>query len=114
MNSILAKSSENRANEIRSTKPSESVETAGSLAMNTFHSLFEDNLYDSFTTDNPFSVDYSMYSDCGESVAYGGFLSSFSNAVSTISSEGGFSSASFSGGGDCGGCSCSGGFSSVC
>lgn len=115
MNGILSKSSENRSQNVRNTRPRESVETAGSLAMNTFHSLFETNIYDMFETNNPFAVDYSMYSDCSESIAYGGFLSSFSNAVSVISS--GFSDGGFSGGGDCGfsGASCSsGGFTSFC
>ena len=123
MNGILAKTSEDRTNNIRSTKPAESIETAGSLAMNQFHSLFETNSYDEFSTNNPFSVDYSQYSDSGETVAYSGFLSSFSNAVSTLSttavfSSGGTSAAScggFSGGGSAGGsCGSGGGFSSVC
>ena len=125
MNGILAKSSDERTNNIRSAKPAESVETAGSLAMNNvFHSLFETNSYDEFSTNNPFAVDYSQYSDSGETVAYtGGFLSSFANAVSTLSSSSGFSSGStasascsgFSGGTSSGG-SCGGGgsFSSVC
>ncbi len=112
MNGILAKSSENKLHGVLSPKNPESVETAGSLAMNTFHSLFEVNSYDEFSSSNPFAVDYSMYSDCGDYVADSGFLSSFSNAVSVISSEGG----SFSAGGDCGFSSCgsSGGFTSVC
>ncbi len=123
MNGILAKTSEDRTNNIRSTKPAESIETAGSLAMNQFHSLFETNSYDEFSTNNPFSVDYSQYSDSGETVAYSGFLSSFSNAVSTLStttvfSSGGTSAAScggFSGGASAGGsCGSGGGFSSVC
>lgn len=122
MNGILSKHAENRSSEIRNTRPKESVETAGSLAMNNFHSLFETNIYDIFQTSNPFAVDYSLYSDCSESVAYSGFLSSFSNAFSTLSSDGGFSGASFGGasfgGGDCGGgfssCGSSGGFTSVC
>lgn len=95
-------------------KPAEAVETAGSLAM-----LFENGLmtmgqYDEFISSNPFAVDYSMYSDSGDSVAMGGFLSSFSNAVSTL---GGVSAGGFTGGfsaGSCGGGSCGGGFSSVC
>ncbi len=111
MKSIL-ENYQSRANDIRNTRPAETAETAGTLAMNEFHSLFETDVYDTFTTANPFAIDYSMYSDCGDCIADGGFLSSFSNAVSTLS-DGGFScGASFSGG-DCGGCS-SGGFSSVC
>lgn len=120
MNGILSKSSESRSHNVRNTRPRESVETAGSLAMNTFHSLFEVNTYDMFITDSPFAIDYSMYSDCGETVAYSGFLSSFSNAVSVISS--GFSDGGFSGGGfsDCGfsgascGASSGGSFTSFC
>lgn len=126
MNDILANSSQTRTNNIRSTKPSESIETAGSLAMNQFQSLFETKVYDMFSSSNPFSVDYTQYADCGDTVAYnGGFLGGFSSAVSTLSSEGGFSSSdsgSFAGGGDCGfsggaSASCSsssGSFSSVC
>lgn len=93
-------------------RPAEVVETAGSLAM-----LFENGLmtmgqYDEFVTNNPFAVDYSMYSESGEaSVAWGGFLSDFSNAVSTLGDMGG-SFAGFSDGGSCG-TSC-GGFTSVC
>ncbi len=122
MNGILAKTSEDRTNNIRSSKPAESVETAGSLAMNQFHSLFETNSYDEFSTSNPFAVDYSQYSDAGETVAYSGFLSSFSSAVSTLStssfSSGGTSTAGscggFSGGASAGGSCGGGGFSSVC
>lgn len=123
MNDIFAKSSQTRTNNIRSTRPSESIETAGSLAMNQFHSLFETRVYDMFSSSNPFSVDYTQYADCGDTVAYsGGFLGGFSSAFSTLSSEG-FSSSdggSFSGG-DCGfsggassSCSSSGSFTSVC
>lgn len=123
MNDILAKSSQTRTNNIRSTRPSESIETAGSLAMNQFHSLFETRVYDMFSSSNPFSVDYTQYADCGDTVAYsGGFLGGFSSAFSTLSSEG-FSSSdggSFSGGdcgfsgGTCSSCSSSGSFTSVC
>lgn len=123
MNNITSKSSETRTNNIRSTKPSESVETAGSLAMYQQHSLFETRVYDMFSTSNPFAVDYTQYSDSGETVAYtGGFLSSFSNAVSTLTSSGSFSDSSSSAstascGGGFSGASCgasSGGFTSVC
>ncbi len=123
MNNIASKSSETRTNNIRSTKPSESVETAGSLAMYQQHSLFETRVYDMFSTSNPFAVDYTQYSDSGETVAYtGGFLSSFSNAVSTLTSSGSFSDSSSSAstascGGGFSGASCgtsSGGFTSVC
>ena len=123
MNNIASKSSETRTNNIRSTKPSESVEAAGSLAMYQQHSLFETRVYDMFSTSNPFAVDYTQYSDSGETVAYtGGFLSSFSNAVSTLTSSGSFSDSSSSAstascGGGFSGASCgasSGGFTSVC
>ena len=122
MNDITAKSSDSRTNNIRNTKPSESVETAGSLAMNKFQSLFETNVYDMFSSSNPFTVDYTQYSDSGSNIAFtGGFLSSFSNAVSILSSSSSFSDAgSFSGtscGGGFTGGSCtgsSGGFTSVC
>lgn len=122
MNSILAKASESHTNNIRSSKPSESIETAGSLAMSQ-KSLFSTNVYDMFTSSNPFSVDYSQYAESDDTVAYNsGFLSSFSNAVSTLSS-GDFSgtgtssacgsySAGASSGASCG--SSSGSFSSVC
>ena len=117
MNGILSNNnSENKLQGILCSKTSkESVETAGSLAMNCFESLFSVNTYDEFFSSNPFSVDYSLYSDCGDCVAYSGFLSSFSNAISTLGSAG---DCSFSGGSDFGGgcssCGCSGGFSSVC
>ena len=90
-------------------KPSEIVETSGSLAM-----LFSDGLltmgqYDEFISSNPFAVDYSMYTTSEGSDVSGGFLASFSNAVSALG--GGFCSA----GGSCGGFSSGGGgFSSVC
>lgn len=103
---------ERAAKTSESHKPSQAVETSGSLAM-----LFENGLmtiaqYDEFIASNPFSVDYSAYAG-EDSVAWGGFLSSFSNAVSTLGEAGG---ASFSGfaGGACAGGSCSGGFTSVC
>ncbi len=113
MNVILSKSSENKLHGVLSAKNPEAVETAGSLAINNYHSLFETNIYDMFTTDNPFAIDYSMYSDCGETIAYSGFLDSFSNAVSVISS--GISSGGFTSG-DCGGCGASSGgsFTSFC
>ena len=117
MNNIASKSSETRTNNIRSTKPSESVETAGSLAMYQQHSLFETRVYDMFSTSNPFAVDYTQYSDSGETVAYtGGFLSSFSNAVSSFSDSSSSASTASCGGGFSG-ASCgasSGGFTSVC
>ena len=117
MNGILSNSNpENKLQGILCSKSKESVETAGSLAFGIFHSLFEGECYDEFSSSNPFAVDYSLYSDCGDYVAYSGFLNSFANAVSTLSSfssDGSFASV---GGGDFGGgcSSCSGGFTSVC
>ncbi len=112
MNGIFTKSSSNKLHGVLSPKNPEAVETAGSLAMNSYQSLFANNSYDEFSSSNPFIVDYSMYSDCGDCVGDNGFLSSFSNAVSVIGFDGG----SFSSGGDCGFSSCasSGGFTSVC
>lgn len=114
MNGILAKSSE-KLHGVLSPKNPEAVETAGSLAMNTFHSLFAVNNYDEFSSSNPFAIDYSMYSDGGDYVADSGFLGSFSNAISVIgtdcgSSGGGFASSGVSSGGSFS----SGGFTSVC
>ena len=114
MNSILDK--QNTGTKLQGVlfhKPQESVETAGSLA-GVFHSLFEINTYDEFYTNNPFAIDYSLYSDCSEYTAYdSGFLSSFSSAISTLSdcSTGAFSGSDCSGGFS--GCS-AGGFTSVC
>jgi len=56
MNGILSKSSENKLHGVLSAKNPEAVETAGSLAINNYHSLFETNIYDMFTTDNPFAI----------------------------------------------------------
>lgn len=101
MNNISSKSSQqNRANQINAHKPVESVETAGSLAM-AGKSLFSTNVYDVFSSSNPFAVDYSQYANvCGETTSQGGFLSNFSTAVSTL------------GGADCSGASMSAGCSS--
>ena len=115
MNGILSNNnSENKLHGVLCPKAPDPVETAGSLAMGVFHSLFESDSYDEFSSSNPFAVDYSLYADSNDCVAYSGFLSAFSNAMSTLGSFDGASvSSSFSGGGDCGGCSC-GGFTSVC
>ena len=109
-------SNQERARAHESQRPTGVVETAGSLAM-----LFESGLmtmgqYDEFVSNNPFAVDYSMYStfDGGVDVAYGGFLGEFASAVSTLGDMGGMISAGFSDGGtSCGGGSC-GGFTSFC
>lgn len=115
MNGITNKSS-SRANQTESTRPVKTVETAGSLAMNSAFDYFSVNVYDSFTSSNPFAVNYAQYSEStsGETVAYGGFLSDFSNAVSTLgasfsSGSGGAVSCTSSGGGCSGG-----GFTSFC
>ena len=103
-----------RANET-SNKPTEMVETAGSLAMLYNDGLLTVGQYDEFIATNPFMVDYSMYANFSDDIASsdGGFLSNFSNAVATLGSEatggGGFTSFS----GSCTGSSC-GGFTSVC
>lgn len=104
MNNISSKSSQNRANQINTHKPVESVETAGSLAM-AAQSLFSTNVYDMFSSSNPFAVDYSQYANVGaETSSQGGFLSNFSNAVSTLGSAGSASaSCGASSGGSCGG-----------
>lgn len=87
MNNISSKSSQRAASLINTNKPVESVETAGSLAMSN-KSLFSTNIYDVFTSSNPFAVDYSQYANTGsETTASSGFLSSFSSAVSTLGSS---------------------------
>lgn len=112
MNGIFNNKAENQLLGVLAPKSKESVETAGSLAMNVFHSLFEVNTYDEFSSSNPFIVDYSQYSDCGDEVSCGGFLSAFSNAVSILGGADGVSASSF-GCSDCGSYS-SGSFTSVC
>lgn len=95
-------------------KPTEVVETAGSLAMLYHEGLLTIGQYDEFISSNPFAVDYSMYSDYSDNTASdSGFLSDFSNAVATLGGGMGGSFASAGFGGDCGGSSC-GGFTSVC
>ena len=126
MSDMLTKTSqqEARMNNIRSTKPTNSVETSGSLAMNQPTSLFATKVYDVFSSSTPFAVDYSQYSDCGDTVAStSGFLAGFSSAYSTLSASTGSDSASCSGGSDGGfsggastssSCGSSGGFTSMC
>lgn len=112
MNNISSKSSQPRANQINTHKPVESVETAGSLAM-AGKSIFSTNVYDVFTSSNPFAVDYSQYSTgYTESSSSSGFLSNFSSAVSTLGSSDCSGSASVSSGCGGGASSCSGGSSS--
>ena len=117
MNGITGKSS-SRANQTENTRPAKTVETAGSLAMNSAFNYFAAESYDSFSSSNPFAVNYAQYADCsdGETVAYsGGFLGSFSSAVATLGTSGGFSGggAVSCGPSSGGGCS-SGGFTSFC
>ena len=84
MNGISNKSS-NRTSQNDSVKPVKTVETAGSLAMNTAFDYFSVESYDSFSTNNPFAVNYANYADCGgETIASNGFLSGFSGAVSAL------------------------------
>ncbi len=110
MRGILAKSSENKLHGLICPKNPDSVETAGSLAMNAFHSLFESNNHDEFYTNNPFAVDYSLYAE--SFVADNGFLSSFSNAISVI--DGGVCTPSNDCGGSAGGASEGSSFASFC
>ena len=89
------------------------VENSGILAMNKNNvpSLLSANEYDSYIFSTQAVIDFSQYT--GEGNIQVAFMSGFSDAISTLSSEGG-SFASFSG--DCSSsCSCScGGFSSMC
>ena len=110
MDGIINKSA-NRTSKNDSVKPAKTVETAGSLAMNSAFDYFSVNTYDTFSTNNPFAVNYENYaSDGSYTVADNGFLSDFSNAVSTL------------GGATCGGgavscgssSSSGGGFTSFC
>lgn len=108
-------SSQERTRAHEAQRPTGVVETAGSLAMLFDSGLMTMGQYDEFVTNNPFAVDYSMYStfEGDNSIAYGGFLGDFANAVSTLGDMGGFSAGSFSSAGaSCGG-SC-GGFTSFC
>ena len=94
-------------------RPSEAVETSGSLAMLYEKGLLTIGQYDEFISSNPFIVDYSAYSD-GESVAYSGFLNDFANAVSILNDSGSGGGSDFSGGGGGFSGGSSGGFTSVC
>lgn len=140
MNGINSRTS-SRANKSHTTRNThghvQSVETAGSLAMNMNHNPFmgmlSTPLMDVFTSSTPFIVDYAQYAYTTSDMAMSsGFLSNFSSAVSTISSgcgsfsDGGTVSSGASSGGDCGGasvgggscgggsCGGGGGFTSVC
>ncbi len=114
MITLTQSTNQERARVNETKRPSETVETAGSLAM-----LFENGLltmgqYDEFISSNPFAVDYGMYANFESAdVAYSGFLGDFASAVSTLGDMGtGFSDGgSFVGSCSSGSC---GGFSSVC
>ena len=124
MNGISTNESGNLTKTAANTKK-ESVETAGSLAMNNTP-LFAVPVYnyDMFIPTNPFSlnIDFSSYSAEGQEnlASNTGFLQGFANAMATL---GGFNGGgSYAGGGaatvasaGCGGGSCSigGGFTSV-
>ncbi len=124
MNGINAQQSSNLS-QAKSKQSQETVETAGSLAMNSTP-LFAVPVYnyDMFIPTNPFSlnIDFSSYSAEGQEnlASNTGFLQGFANAMSTINGFNG--GASFGGGSSvavasagCGGGSCSvgGGFTSV-
>lgn len=108
---INAKSTNNLNNPV-SSKPVESVETAGSLAYVNPFSYFSVNTYDTFDSTNPFAgnIDFASYAEGGETVACSSFMSGFANAVATVGTDcsGAGASAGFSGG-DCGGGGCSSG-----
>lgn len=97
------------------------VENSGILAMSgkSQLSFLNASEYDDFIASNPVAINYEAYSEWSESLDCG-FMSGFSDAIATIdggfadfgsygSSDGGFAGACA----DCG-CSCGGGFSSVC
>ncbi len=124
MNGISTNESGNLKKAAANTKK-ETVETAGSLAMNSAP-LFAVPVYnyDMFIPTNPFSlnIDFSSYSAEGQEnlASNSGFLQGFANAMATLGSFNG--GGSYAGGGGvavasagCGGGSCSvgGGFTSV-
>lgn len=107
------KSRNSRANKANNIKNSHPVENSGILAMSLSDakSLLTIGEYDTFISNNPFAVDYSMYANCEFSEGNdAGFMSEFSASVAMLGDCG------FSGGFDCGGsfsgASCSS-FSSV-
>src|SRR5574344_568867 len=141
MNGINSKTTHSTAT--HNSKHVQSVETAGSLAMNTqnpFAGVLSTPLMDVFSSSNPFIVDYAQYANCNYvpsdcAAAASGFLGGFESAVSTLgstdcasssdgtgacaASDGGFAGASAGAasfaGASCGGGDCGGGsFTSVC
>ena len=115
MITLSQRSNHERTRVAETKKPSEVIETAGSLAMLYRQGLLTMGQYDEFISSNPFMVDYSMYAYSeGSDIAYGGFLGDFANAISTLGDMGG---GGFSMGFSDGGCASSGscgGFTSVC
>ena len=93
------------------TKHVQTVETAGSLAMNTPFNYFSINSYDSFSTNNPIAINYSDYSSAGcETTAIAtGFWSNIAMLSNISGSCAGAVSSGTSSGGSCGGGGCSGG-----
>ncbi len=99
------------------------VENSGILAMGLSEakSLLTVGEYDTYISSNPAAVDYSMYANSDfDSSSDIGFMSGFSSALATLSTDGGYSSAAsfgFAGGGFSSGASFSSGscssFSSV-
>lgn len=91
------------------SKPVQTVETAGSLAMNKPFNPFSINTYDSFSTNNPFAVNYTDYATVGgETAACGtGFWGDI--AMLSNMSTGCVSAAAASCGSAGGGCSAGGG-----
>lgn len=89
------------------------VENAGILAMNASEakSLLTIGEYDTYISNNPYAVDYSMYADYDSSSADdSGFMSNFSAAVAVLGDCGfgfGGADASFSSGSSFSGASCS-------
>lgn len=89
------------------------VENSGILANRSImRGLLDANEYDVYMFSQQAEIDYSMYSEGDNSIASIGFMSEFSDAVSTLSEGVGYSADSF-GGCDCS-CSCSGSFASFC
>lgn len=122
-NNIFARTSSQNRNQANSVKsrPAETAETAGSLAMNSQKSYLAMNSYDLFTPSSPYSlnIDFSNYANVNNSGNHsmsssnGGFWNSFANAIAVVGTDctGGFAGggASVSSGASCGG---GGGFTS--
>lgn len=93
------------------SKPVQTVETAGSLAMNkSYFNPFAIDTYDSFSTNNPFAVNYADYAAAGgETVACAtGFWGDIA-MLSNMSGAGCVSAGASSCGSAGGGCSAGGG-----